>query len=89
MPQVVFTANLQKHVVCPIQVVPGNTVRAALTEVFSATPQLRGYILDDQGKLREHVVIFIDGEMISDRISLSDTVRDNGEIYVMQALSGG
>jgi hypothetical protein len=46
-------------------------------------------VLDDQGRLRQHVNIFIDGVMIKDRTSLSDPFRENSEIYIMQALSGG
>jgi hypothetical protein len=33
--------------------------------------------------------VFLDGEQIADRVGLSDAVRPESEIYVMQALSGG
>jgi molybdopterin converting factor small subunit len=89
LPQVVFTANLQRHLLCPVKQVSGNSVIAALEAVFADIPKLRSYILDDQGQLRKHVVIFIDGQMIIDRAGLSDTVEAASEIYVMQALSGG
>jgi hypothetical protein len=46
-------------------------------------------VLDDQGRLRQHVNIFIDGVMIKDRNHLSDPFQENSEIYIMQALSGG
>ncbi len=89
MPQVVFTANLQRHVACEPQQTGGSTVREALDAVFAANEKARGYVLDEQGALRKHMIIFIDGEMIKDRVRLSDPVPPNGEIYVMQALSGG
>jgi sulfur-carrier protein len=89
MPRVVFTANLQRHVACEPRETPGRTVREALEAVFAANEKARGYILDEQGALRKHMIIFIDGEMIKDRVRLSDPVPPNGEIYVMQALSGG
>jgi len=57
--------------------------------VFADNPRLRGYILDDQGRVRHHVAIFVDGGMVSDRDELTDTVGAASEIYVMQALSGG
>ena len=44
---------------------------------------------DDQGALRKHVTIFMNSEMIRDRKGLSDPVRENSDIYVAQALSGG
>jgi hypothetical protein len=50
---------------------------------------LRSYIVDDQGRLRKHVVVFIDGEMIEDRDGLRDPVGPASDLVVMQALSGG
>ena len=54
MPRVAFTANLQRHLSCPVQDVPGNTVRAVLDGVFATQPRLRSYILDDQDRVRKH-----------------------------------
>jgi len=67
----------------------GNTLREILTEVESKHPKIKSYLLDDQGKLRDHVNIFIDGVLIHDRRNLSDQFSPNSEIYIMQALSGG
>jgi sulfur carrier protein ThiS len=89
MATIVFTRNLQRHVECPPSTAEGATVRQVLESVFAANPRARGYILDDQGSLRKHVVVFIDGQMISDRVELSDAVKSTSEVYVMQALSGG
>jgi hypothetical protein len=89
MARVTFTRNIQRHVVCPPAEVAGQTVREVLDVVFSANEQARGYVLDEQGALRKHMLIFINGEQIHDRVHLSDAVPDNAEIYVMQALSGG
>jgi molybdopterin synthase sulfur carrier subunit len=86
---VAFTPNLQRHVECPTAQVAGSTVRAVLEAVFAENPRLRGYVLDDQGALRKHMIIFVDGQQIEDRAALSDPVRDTSEVYVMQALSGG
>ena len=69
--------------------VPGRTVREALEAVFAHNQSVRSYVLDDQGALRKHMVIFVAGQQIQDRIELSDPVPENGEIYIMQALSGG
>jgi hypothetical protein len=89
VPTVVFTPNLKRHVDCPTESVDGVTVRAVLDAVFAANPRLRGYVLDDQGALRKHMSVFVDGQQIADRAQLSDAVRPASEIYVMQALSGG
>lgn len=89
MATVVFTGNIQRHVACPPTEVAGETVREVLDEVFAANEQARGYVLDDRGAVRRHMVVFVNGEPISDRETLSDVVPEGAEVYVMQALSGG
>ena len=89
MPHVVFTENIQRHVSCPPLTVGGGTVREVLDEVFSTNERARGYVLDEHGAVRKHMIIFINGTMIRDRQSLSDPVLPDAEVYVMQALSGG
>ena len=89
MPVIQFTPNLARHLETPTASVAGTTVAEALSAVFAANARLRGYILDDQGRVRRHVNVFVDGERIADRDNLTDPVTDEAEIYVMQALSGG
>lgn len=89
MAEVVFTPNLRRHVDCPTVQVAGSTVREVLDRVFVDNPRLRGYVLDDQGALRRHMVVFVDGAQIADRDRLGDPVGPAAEVYVMQALSGG
>lgn len=89
MVRVLFTPNLERHLSCPEASISGISVREALDAVFETNQQLRGYVLDDQSRLRQHMVIFVDGKTIVDRVHLSDSISPNSEIYVMQALSGG
>ena len=89
MARVAFTANLQRHIDCPLQTAPGQSVRAVLEHVFAAQPRLRSYILDDQDRVRKHVAIYVNGERIADRERLSDSIDDDDELFVFQALSGG
>ena len=89
MIRITFTENIQRHVTCPIAHVEGRTVREALEAVFLQNEKARGYVLDDRGALRKHMVIFVNGEPIRDRVRLSDSISRGAEIYVMQALSGG
>lgn len=89
MPTVSFTPNIQRHVTCPPTGVAGRTVREALEAAFRENPQARGYVLDDQGAVRQHMVVFVDGHQVRDRQHLSDPVGQDAEIYVAQALSGG
>lgn len=89
MPHIRFTQNIQRYVKCPPRDVGGRTVRESLEAVFADNPTARGYLLDDQGSLRKHVNVFVDGLPIRDRATLSDAVEPSAEIDVMQALSGG
>ena len=89
MTRVVFTDNLQRHVPCPPVEVQATTVHEALAAVFTNNPRLRGYVVDERGALRKHMSVFVDGEQLRDRTTLSDPVQPDGEVYVMQALSGG
>ena len=89
MAKVFFTANLRRHVDCPSMEADGDTVRAVLAQVFAVQDRLGAYVLDDQGALRKHMTILVDGLRIADRESLSDAVKPESEVWVMQALSGG
>jgi sulfur-carrier protein len=89
MPRVVFTSNLQRHIACPERDVAAGTVAQAFEVVFAEIPALREYVLDDQGHVRKHVHIYVDGQRIADRERLTDEVEPASEIFVLQALSGG
>ncbi len=89
MPTVRFTDNIQRHVNCPTRVVDGARVRDVLDAYFQANAQARGYVLDEQGRLREHMAIFVNGGQLRDRAGLTDPVPADGVVDVIQALSGG
>lgn len=89
MASVRFTANIQRHVACPPLDVEGATLRAVLDAYFAVHPAARGYVLDDQGRLRKHMAAFIDGRQVEDRAGLTDAVPPAGVVDVIQALSGG
>lgn len=89
MPSVRFTRNIQRHVECPTLDVNGATLGEVLNAYFSANQRARGYVLDDEGKLRKHMAAFIDGRQIDDRNTLSDAVPAGAVVDIVQSLSGG
>lgn len=89
MPTVSFTSALRRFLPAPTTEVAGGSVGDALALVFASHPSLRGYLLDDQGALRRHVAVYVNGEPVKDRITLGDAVGPRDEIHVFQALSGG
>jgi len=89
MATVTFTANLQQHLAAPPIEAAGRTVREVLEAAFQSNPRLKSYVVDDQGAIRRHMVVFVNGRAIADRLGLTDAVPEGAEVYVMQALSGG
>ena len=89
MVQVHFTSWLRQVVPDgPLQA-EGATVGDALSALFSERPHVRGYVLDERGRLRKHVCIFADGVRLPHQAALSQGISKDFTLYVMQALSGG
>lgn len=89
MARVSFTSHLRK-------VAPGEAVHIsagylgdALEPVFIQYPKLRSYVVDEQNRLRRHVVIFLNGERLVATDWPSHPVGEDDEVHVLQALSGG
>ena len=89
MAKVHFTSNLRRHVDCPAVEVAASQLHEALDQAFAKNERLKTYVLDDQGHLRKHMRILIDGQAIADLEKFKDAVKPGSEIWVMQALSGG
>ena len=65
--------------------IAGATVSDALAALFANEPGLKNHILDERGEIRPHVSIFVDGH----RARLETEVRDDSELRVLNAVSGG
>ncbi|MCG8601755.1 MAG: MoaD/ThiS family protein [Verrucomicrobiales bacterium] len=89
MPGIAFSPNILSHVDVSTNHVEADSVRDALEEVFARHPKLRSYLFDDDGSVRKHIAVIVNGEPVKDRNELSDPVSDIDEIFLMQALSGG
>jgi hypothetical protein len=84
-----FTQNLARHTECPSATLTAETVAELLQRYFASWPAVRGYVLDDQGEVRHHVKVLVDGRNVKDRRKLTDRINPDSEVYVFQALSGG
>lgn len=89
MASIHFTQNLTRHTECPSATIVAGTVAELLERYFQSWPGVRDYVLDNQGEVRHHVKVLVDGVNIRDRRKLSDNLNENSEVYVFQALSGG
>ena len=90
MPRVNFTYALKRFYP---NLKPFDIEASSVIEVVDGLelnyPGLKDYLVDEQGRLRQHVNIFIGDKLIKDKIKLSDTLSENDEVFIMQALSGG
>jgi uncharacterized protein CbrC (UPF0167 family) len=69
--------------------VDGATVADILRELDRRHPGLASYLVDEHGRLRQHVNIFIGEDGVRDRERLSDQVASEARLFIAQALSGG
>lgn len=85
-----FSAHLKRFVELPdVHASQGETVRDVIDDLEKTYPGVEGYLLHENGKLRQHVNLFLDDQMITDRDRLSDSIENTKTVFVMQALSGG
>lgn len=69
--------------------VPGATVREVIDALEQRHAGLAAYIIDEAGRLRRHVNIFVGDEPICDRDALTDRLSPGAKLFILQALSGG
>jgi sulfur-carrier protein len=84
-----FTQNLARHTDCPTAAIAAATVASLFEAYFETWPAVRDYVLDNQGEVRHHVKVLVDGRNLRDRRKLTDHLHPHSEVYVFQALSGG
>ena len=90
MTRIVFAKAFRRHVDCPDgEFGDVASVGAALDAYFAAHPAVRGYVLDDAGRIRRHVTVFVDGDQVSHVDALATPVTPSSTIHIFQALSGG
>lgn len=92
MARVEFTPHLYQffpHLQGKEHVVDAATVAEVVREMEQVAPGLSFYVCDERGRLRRHVNVFVDGRMLADRKKLTDPVKQDSRVLIMQALSGG
>jgi sulfur-carrier protein len=89
MPRVEFAASLQRHVSCAAFSCEAASLHQALEAAWRKAPRMRGYVLDEQGHVRKHVAVFVNGELLRDRAQVARPLGPADLVFVAQALSGG
>jgi molybdopterin converting factor small subunit len=65
--------------------VDGATVADLLRELERSQPPLSGWILDERGRVRRHINVFVNGEQAGAETPVGDADR----VDVLPAISGG
>jgi sulfur-carrier protein len=86
---ITFAPHLQRHVACPAQTLVAQTIAEAIDCACAIAPPMRHYVCDDQGHIRKHVAVFINGVMLTDRAATDTPLCDGDQIHIIQALTGG
>lgn len=89
MARIAFTAHLAAVGPTEPSSYGGSTLAEVLDAVGADYPRLKSYVLDDQGRIRKHIAIFVDGLMRPHQTALALQLDDSSDVYVFQALSGG
>jgi sulfur-carrier protein len=69
--------------------VAGTTVGKVLAALGQAHPGVGQRVLDEQGTLRRHVNVFVNGESIRYLDGAETPVGDADEVWILPAVSGG
>ena len=71
--------------------IPSNptTVRDALEELWKRYPGIRDRVVNEEGRLREHINIFVGNENIRYSGDFATPLRPGVEISILPAVSGG
>ena len=89
MARIAFTRHLEAVGPSAAAYYPGATLAEVLDAVAADFPRLKSYVLDDRGKVRKHIAIFVDGDLKAREGALALPMTDKTDVYVFQALSGG
>jgi len=69
--------------------VTGSTVSQAITDLTTQYPTIRTHIVDNQGKLRRYVNLFVNQENINNLDGLDTSIEESDKIILMPSISGG
>jgi molybdopterin synthase sulfur carrier subunit len=64
----------------------GSTIAEVLADLDRSYPGIRFRVVDEQGRLRKHMKVFVNEDAARD---LTTAVDASDELVLMQALSGG
>ncbi len=81
---------LMQHVNAPSSLtVEAGTLRELVDALDQRFPGLAGRILDDQGRVRRFVIVFVNERMLDEAAPERVQVRPGDEVYIVPSVAGG
>jgi molybdopterin synthase sulfur carrier subunit len=65
------------------------SVADVLAKLWESCPAVRHRVVDETGRLRQHVNVFVGQENIRDRDGFATPIGNAGEVWILPAVSGG
>lgn len=82
--------SLRQYWECPERVeLPGATLAEVLAQLNARFPGLGARVLDDQGRVRPHVMLFVNQAPVAHLEPGQVTLRAGDTLHIVPALSGG
>ncbi len=84
MTRVIIPSHLRSYTKSSEVTVEGKTLDDVIDALEARFPGLRVRIVDEQGRIRPHIKLFVNGEQVH-RLDASA----EGDVHILAALSGG
>ena len=72
-----------------VEAVDGGTVESLLDGLAGTHPALERRVRDEQGSLRRHVNLFVNGDNTKDLDGMATRLAPSDELSILPAISGG
>ena len=71
------------------QRVEAQTCEEAFASLDLRHPGMSSWIMEPDGRFREHLSVFVSGRRLAPRTHASVSVKDGSEVWILHAISGG
>lgn len=67
----------------------GRTLEVLLEDLERKFPGLRQRVLEDTGRIRQYVVVFVNGDQVMDGEPAKVRVKDGDTVHIIPSVAGG
>lgn len=75
--------------VAPVLRVTAESLAEMLARLEDEAPGIRSWLSESDGRMREHLSVFVGGQRLQPRSPDSQMIPDTTEVWILRAISGG